>query len=54
MAIKLTYLVARVPPDVEKRVRRIRDVTRSVLQDALRAKRPFAATRKNPGLVNSE
>lgn len=37
MAILLTDLISRVPPAVEQRVRRIRDNTRSVIQDALRA-----------------
>ena len=36
MPIRLTDLIARVPPEVEKRVRHVRDQTRSVLQDALR------------------
>ena len=36
MPIRLTDLIARVPPEVEKRVRLVRDQTRSVLQDALR------------------
>lgn len=37
MAIRLTDLISRVPASVEHRVRRIRDNTRSVIQDALRA-----------------
>ena len=37
MPIRLKDLIARVPPEVEKRVRHVRDQTRSVLQDALRA-----------------
>ncbi len=37
MPIRLTDLIARVPPEVEKRVRHVRDQTRSTLQDALRA-----------------
>lgn len=37
MPIKLTDLIARVSPEIETRVRRVRDQTRSVLQEALRA-----------------
>src|SRR5437867_511894 len=37
MPIKLTNLIARVPPKVEADVHRVRDNTRSVLQEALRA-----------------
>lgn len=37
MPIKLTDLIAKVPPQVEARVKRTRDGSRSVLQDALRA-----------------
>jgi hypothetical protein len=36
VAIKLTDLLKRVSPDVEVRVRRVRDQSRSVLQEALR------------------
>lgn len=36
MAIKLTDLIARVPTEVEKKVKRVRDQNRSVLQEALR------------------
>lgn len=36
MPIKLTDLIARVPDEVETRVRRVRDQARSVLQEALR------------------
>ena len=36
MPIRLTDLIARVPPEVEVRVKRVRDQTRSVLQEALR------------------
>src|SRR5262245_6896999 len=37
MPIRITDLISRVPADVEVRVRRTRDQTRSALQDALRA-----------------
>jgi len=37
MAIKLTDLFARVPPEVEARVRRARDQARPAVQDAMRA-----------------
>jgi hypothetical protein len=37
MAIKLTDLLRRVSPDVETRVRRVRDQARPVVQEALRA-----------------
>jgi hypothetical protein len=37
MAIKLTDLFARVPPEVEARVRRARDQARPAVQEALRA-----------------
>jgi hypothetical protein len=37
MPIRLTDLIARVPAEVEEKVRRVRDQTRAVLQEALRA-----------------
>jgi hypothetical protein len=37
MPIKLTDLIARVPAEVEARVRRIRDQVRPIVQEALRA-----------------
>ena len=37
MPIRFRDLIAHVPPEVEKRVRHVRDQTRSVLRDALRA-----------------
>lgn len=55
MPIKLTDLVERVPADVEDRVKRVRDRSRSVLQEALRAEcrlvmRPHTETEnREPG-----
>jgi hypothetical protein len=37
MPIKLTDLIARVPADVEAKVRRVRDKARPIVQEALRA-----------------
>jgi hypothetical protein len=37
MPIKLIDLIARVPPEIETRVRRARDQARPILQEALRA-----------------
>jgi hypothetical protein len=39
VAIKLTDLIDRVPPEVEAKVRRVRDQVRLVVQQALRAER---------------
>ena len=37
MAIKLTDLIDRIPPDVEAKVRRVRDQVRRVVVEALRS-----------------
>jgi hypothetical protein len=55
MPIKLTDLIARVPLEVEARVRRIRDQIRPIVQEALRAecrlvlRTPEETERKRPG-----
>lgn len=55
MPIKLTDLIARVPTEVEAKVKSVRDQTRSVLQEALRAecrlvlRTPDEAAENRPG-----
>ena len=55
MPIKLTDLIARVPAEVETRVRRVRDQIRPIVQEALRAecrlvlRTPEETEQKRPG-----
>jgi hypothetical protein len=55
MPIKLTDLIARVPAEVEARVRRVRDQVRPIVQEALRAecrlvlRTPEETEQKRPG-----